>query len=149
MHIVHLDQEDLLHDGNISVRMILNKYCLMETCKICFCNMYIECINICYINICYAYFCKCVQKICSPYTSLKKIRPMILGWKNRVFCPLRFKSTYEIISALWAALPSDNVYVTPICRQMRDTPAWLCQLQRELRWQPKHRGNPPVNRPRL
>lgn len=42
-----------------------------------------------------------------------------------------YVSQSEIISALWAALPWHNVYVTPICRQMHDTPGWPRQLQRD------------------
>lgn len=94
MHVVHLDHEDLPHHGTISAHVIL-KTAQMEACKICLaiCILYIL-TSVLHIlaNLC--------TKYAALHTSLKKMKLPILGWKNRVFCPLRFKSTYEIISAL-------------------------------------------------
>lgn len=73
MHIVHLDHEDLLHDGNISAHVILNT-AQMETCKICLaiCMLYIlTSVMHIFENLC--------TKYAALHTSLKKIKLMILG----------------------------------------------------------------------
>lgn len=51
MRIVHLDQEDILHDGNISVCMNLNKYCLMKHAKYVFADLLCISLQMCAKNM--------------------------------------------------------------------------------------------------